>query len=138
MKRNEIVAAARTLIGTPFLHQGRNEFGMDCVGMVQKVGDKFAVPYEDLTGYARAPTNIKFLQHLRKYLNRASISGDRNGMVGVFRQSVYPCHIGIFAVTDGILTLINSRADRRKVVEEIYSDGDFYLVELLSFPGLED
>ena len=142
MKRADIVASARKWIDTPFLHQGRNENGIDCVGLIQKVGDDFNILYTDLKGYARAPTDVTFLRHLRIHLSRTSITGNRIGMVGVFRQSIYPCHIGIFANDDkGRLTVINARADRHRVVEEIYKEGpppDFWLVELLSFPGLED
>lgn len=142
MKRADIVTEARKWVETPFLHQGRNEAGIDCVGMVQRVGDVFHVPYDDLQGYARAPTDPKFLKHLRQYLNAAPISGDKHGLVGVCRQSIYPCHIGIFATDKGCLTFINARADRGEVVEEEFKGGttliDFKLIQLLAFPGLED
>lgn len=143
MKRSDIVQEARKCIDYPFLHQGRNEFGIDCVGVVIRVGEHFNIPYEDLQGYARAPVDPKFLRHLRKYLNPAPINGSKVGMVGVFRQSIYPCHVGIFASDEktGVVTLINSRVDRRRVVEEPYVGialQEFKLIELLGYPGLED
>lgn len=139
MKRSEIVEEARRWINTPFLHQGRNKMGIDCAGLVQKVGDKFAIPYDDLQGYARAPTDPSFRQHLRKFLIKMPILSEREGLIGVFRQSVYPCHIGIFAKnSEGALTLINAHARRRKVVEDVFDPKDMPLVELLSFPGMED
>lgn len=141
MKRADIVAEARKWLDVPFMHQGRNRQGVDCVGLVQMVGDAFDIEYDDMVGYARAPTDLKFLLHLKKYMSIAPIGGNKIGMVGTFRQSKFPCHIGIFASDEaGRITLINSRVDRRKVVEEIWIDNEnsFNLVSLLQFPGLED
>ncbi len=139
MTREEIYLEARKWTGVRFLHQGRSRMGIDCVGMCQKVGDAFGIEYDDLQGYARCPTDLRFLRHLRKYLPSYPINGNRVGCVGVFRQSVYPCHIGIFGQDDkGHLTLINARADRGKVVEEVWMEGVFHLVELRQFPGMED
>lgn len=138
MKREDIVTEAREWQGVPFLHQGRSRSGVDCVGLVQKVGDRFSVHYVDLMGYARAPANLTFLRHLRQFLKPYPIKGIRTGIVGVFRQSRFPCHIGIFSVKDNVPSLIHSRADRHKVVEEPYDPEMFHLVELLAFPGLED
>ena len=138
MTRDQIVEEARNWIKTPFLHQGRSGVGVDCVGLVQVVGNAFGVKYDDLTGYARAPSDVRFLRHLRQFLTPQPIKGNRNGLVGVFRQRVFPCHIGIFAVSNGVTTVINSRTDRGMVVEELFDPTDLVLVDLLGFPGMED
>lgn len=142
MKRNDIITEARKWLDTPFVHQGRSDMGLDCVGLIIKVGEYFDVPYEDKIGYVRAPHDNTFLEHLRKFLKRAPIDAKRDGLIGVFRENLFPCHVGIFGRTDdGFQTLINTRVDRRMVVEEKYDDArpdDFKLVMLLSYPGLED
>jgi hypothetical protein len=138
MKRADIVTEARAWLDVPWEHQGRSRLGVDCVGLVQKVGDKFGAKYVDLSGYSRMSNNVTFLRHLRKFTKPAPISGNKVGMIGVFRQVVYPCHVGIFSEKNGVIQIINSRADRRKVVEEPYEGSGFELIELLAYPGLED
>lgn len=34
MTGTDLIIAARELVGTPYRHQGRNEFGVDCIGLL--------------------------------------------------------------------------------------------------------
>ena len=139
MTRDEVVLEARKWLGVPWRHQGRSITGVDCIGLIIMVGTALNVPHEDKTGYAHQPQDRTFLNHLRKFLTPVSYTDTRPGTVGVFKQSHFPCHVGIFSEKNGICHLINSRVDRGTVVEEHYiPDFDtFRLVERLAFPGLE-
>lgn len=46
---------ARTFLGVPFLHQGRSERGLDCVGLLVLVFRALGYPVADLEGYSRNP-----------------------------------------------------------------------------------
>lgn len=56
--RNEIVKAAETMLGLPFLHQGRNpDVGVDCVGLLVVMGRIIGYPdLVDAEAYRRTPS----------------------------------------------------------------------------------
>jgi hypothetical protein len=138
MTRAEIIERARTFVGLPWRHQGRTAAGLDCVGLVIAVGSSFGLPYEDKTGYGRHALSHEFMHHLRRYLVPLPPSAARLATIGVFREARFPCHVGIFSERDGVETLINSRANRRRVVEEAFAtqSDPLQLVEILAFPGM--
>jgi len=53
MSADEILAAARACLGTPFLHQGRIPgVALDCAGLVVAVAQAIGADYVDRTGYS--------------------------------------------------------------------------------------
>lgn len=58
--REEIVKAAETMLGLPFLHQGRNpEVGVDCVGLLVVMGRLINYPeLVDAEAYRRTPSAL--------------------------------------------------------------------------------
>lgn len=140
MKRHEIVQAARDYIGTPWIHEGRSDGGLDCVGLIQMVCDKFNIYYEDLKGYSAAPNGHMFLNHLTKYLTVNKNCDYQDGSIGLFRQNRFPCHIGIFATNEfGQRTLIHASLSARKVEEATYTEGSgLSIVLAMEFPGVEN
>lgn len=140
MTRQDIIDEARKWLGVPWRHQGRTRRGVDCVGLVVMVGQALNIPHEDRTDYGREPAEHTLIDHMRKYLSPVPGLAINPGIVAVFRQSRYPCHVGIFSEINGVIHVINSRADARKVIEEPFVDGrhGLSLLHLLSFPGLDD
>lgn len=138
MTRDEIVAEARTWMDVPWRHQGRSRDGIDCVGLLSAVGKAFGVPHSDISAYPRQAVSPKLRNLLRSYLNPMPFTANKVGMVGVFRDSIFPCHVGILSWKHNRLHVIHARADAGKVIEEAFSDERFNLVEVLAFPGLED
>lgn len=63
-----LIEAARSFVGVPFLHQGRTQNGLDCIGLVvaalTKVGVVF---YEEPPTYSRLPHGDSLLDPLRSY-----------------------------------------------------------------------
>lgn len=56
--RGAVVAAARSYIGTPFLHQGRHKgIGVDCAGLLLGVAESLGLAHEDYPrrNYSRWP-----------------------------------------------------------------------------------
>ena len=57
MTPDDIIQAARDLIGTPFVHQGRiPHVALDCAGLVVAVAQAVGAEYIDQTGYSRSPS----------------------------------------------------------------------------------
>jgi cell wall-associated NlpC family hydrolase len=137
MTRDQVISEARSWIGTPWRHQGRSrKRGVDCIGLLVVVARSFGLNVEDRTDYARDPTALHLLEHLRKQLVFVPPGANRLGTVGVFRQSVLPCHVGILAQKYGQPSVIHARHGSGRVDEELLSDALGHLVETGAFPGL--
>lgn len=56
--RHDIVTAAESMLGLPFVHQGRSErTGVDCVGLLVVMGRLIGYPeIHDVEGYRRTPS----------------------------------------------------------------------------------
>lgn len=121
---DEIVQYARTWLGVPWKHQGRSQRGVDCAGLLVMVADHFSLPYEDLMGYGRQPDG-RFLEQIRKFTRPARPRRPLHGAVGVFNDSIMPCHTGIFAVDSaGRITVIHAECwPKRRVCEQPYGVG---------------
>jgi hypothetical protein len=139
MTRDQVVAEARKWEGIPWRHQGRSIMGVDCVGLGVVVAQALGVYHEDRTDYARQPTDASMLAHIRKFTVRIPFGENLVGTIGLFRGSIYPCHVGFFSEKNGIIHVIHARADMHRVVEEPFIDGkrDMALVEIRAFPELE-
>ena len=56
MTPNDIIAAARACLGTPFRHQGRLPgIGLDCAGVAVEVARALGCAPLDVSGYGRTP-----------------------------------------------------------------------------------
>ncbi len=75
ISRENIISAARELIGVPYLHQGRNvRTGIDCVGLLVLIGQ--IIGYEeihDLADYRRVPSSSTLLEFLKRNLDEISL-----------------------------------------------------------------
>lgn len=102
MTADDIIAAARSAIGTPFKHQGRTVGrGMDCVGLPLYVADQMGISYTDVVGYARRPGGGKleatFDAHVESgILVRVKIAEMRAGDFLMMRFSGEPQHMAIY------------------------------------------
>lgn len=124
INQNDIVEYARSWIGTRWKHQGRCAAGIDCAGLLVKTAEHFELPYEDLQGYGRQP-NLAFLRQIRKYTIPVRPRTPIHGAIGIFNDSIMPCHTGIFAVdSTGKVTVIHSESwPKRRVHEQLYVAG---------------
>jgi NlpC/P60 family putative phage cell wall peptidase len=112
--RAQVVAEARTWLGTQYRHQGRLKgVGVDCVGLVLGVAVALGVDGRDFTGYSRRPDG-----QLAPLLNEQTLPvrpGEEDaGDVVVFHWNNDPMHIGILTSKDSV---IHAFAINRKVCE---------------------
>jgi len=125
---NEIVAIARTWIGTPYIHQASVKgAGCDCLGLLRGVWRELrGEEPEDIPAYspdwAEATGNETLYTALGRHLDEIAPRDIAPGDVVLFRMAARgPAkHCGIVAGRDGAFTLIHARKDRR-VREEPFS-----------------
>jgi len=99
MKAEDIIAAARSVIGTPFRHQGRSEKGRDCVGLLAYIGDCLNIEYLDISSYSPNPSGSLLEEALDSQPNIFRIrdfSDMQAGDILVMRFRREPQHVAIF------------------------------------------
>ena len=142
--RAEIVSAARMLIDTPYLHQGRVpgvEGGTDCIGVPVMVAwmRKIKPLSWDVRGYRRIPDGYTLMRRLREEMG-AEVSQDdmQPADVAVFDWGQYPHHVGIIGdYRHGGLSLIHADNVSRKVIEQrLVIQAPIRFVAAFQFPGV--
>lgn len=95
--RTAIVAAARAFIDAPFVHQGRGNEGLDCVGLPICVARALGLvaPDFDVTGYPRQPDGLTLLHLCDRYMTRIYRPDMQPGDVIAIRFEQLPQHLGI-------------------------------------------
>ena len=117
--RAEIVAEARSWIGTPFRHQAHmKHVGCDCVGLVRGVcstlgicpDDPWQLPgAEKYRGYSRTPDGYSLMEACGQYMDRIPVDEARPGDVFVLKWAQHPQHAGFFGnYVHGGLSLIHA------------------------------
>jgi hypothetical protein len=124
--KEQFVAAARTLVGAKFAHQGRSrEEGLDCIGVPISAA-MLVLPAKDvpqIMGYARFPDGITFMSHCRELLIEVPRYGV--GCLVAMAFTGFPTHMGIIgdcSYATEHYTLIHAYAPSRKVVEHRIDD----------------
>ena len=118
ISRDDIVASARDLIGTPWRHQGRTRAGLDCVGMVVLICRERGLSDYDVAGYATDP-NFDFLRHMTAGGGLpVPLTEAGPGDILALSEMARPCHVGIKSSRHGTDYVIHAHATRRKVLEE--------------------
>ena len=96
--REQLIAAARSYLGTPFHHMARNPpVGVDCAGLVicaaREVG--LLPPGFDVPSYSRVPDGVSLLAWCREHLDEVAKETMQAGDVIVVSMGEYPQHIGL-------------------------------------------
>lgn len=112
--RELVVAEARTWLGTKFLHQGRIKgAGVDCVGLMVGIAQRFGWQYQDVPAYGRQPNFAVMREALEKNLVPISMKEARPADILWFAFGEKATHLGL--ITDR--GLIHATALYRCVVE---------------------
>lgn len=115
--RSELVSRARHYLGTPFLHQGRDSSGLDCVGLLIRVAHDLELTDFDFREYQARPDGETMQRLLDEHLDRLdSVSDAQPGDVLAMRYRA-PQHAAIITTIDqdGEFTVIH--ATERGVAE---------------------
>lgn len=115
MNGETVVAAARRYLGVPFHHAGRVQAGLDCAGLIIRVGKDLGLlpPGWDFTRYGREPDGSTMRALCDDLLVSAPAGEERTGDVLLFRIRVHPQHLAIR--TDR--GMIHAHSSARRVVE---------------------
>ena len=126
-----IVAQARTWLGTPFHHQARLKGkGCDCLGLIVGVVDELELKdkngvrlaaYDEVT-YSREPDGAYLTQKLTGLLAEIPFDEARAGDLALFKVRENPQHLAILSNYEGTLGMIHSFAPSRRVVEHRLDD----------------
>jgi len=137
----DVVTEARTWLGTRWLHQGRNEHGVDCAGLVIKVAHALRITAFDTVDYPRRATDESMLTLCREHL--LEVSSPRPGDLPVIRFDT-DRHIAILGdYLYGGLSLIHATSHfPRRVVEHRFNDEWLRskrasVLAVFRFPGVE-
>lgn len=121
MNRSEIVVAARSLMGTPFRHQGRVPgLALDCAGLVIVVAQQLGIEHFDVPGYGRRPHRGLLEQVLADQPALIPVNRRESGPgdVLLMRFGKEPQHLAILAES----TIIHSWEASGKVCEHGLDD----------------
>src|SRR5688500_4795322 len=110
----DIVAEAKTWMGTPFKHQGRVKgLGVDCVGLIIGVAHTFQLTKFDYTNYSYTPDGFLMRQLLDQHLQSIAIQEAKAGDIMLMRFDVAPQHLAILSDYG----MIHAYAQVRRCVE---------------------
>jgi len=101
MTADEIIAAARACVGTPFRHQGRQPgVGLDCAGVAVQVASALGCAVIDQEGYGDRPAHgmLEAMLDAQPCLERVTDdAGPQPGDVLLMRFNGDPQHVAILA-----------------------------------------
>lgn len=148
--KQDVIAEARTWLGTRYHHQARIKgVGVDCGGLVFAVGAHlglfppspmdFPKP-EQFVGYARLAHNGSLLRACQMVMEEIPAYAAEPGdvILMTFTEDKEPQHVGILGdYVHGGLSLIHSYAPARRVVETRLDDGwRSRIVAAFALPGV--
>lgn len=101
MTRQEIQDSARSYIGTPWRHQGRDRYmGVDCAGLVQCVAIDMKVPNpgpQDYTNYERQTDGRELMHILTHWMIKKPVEAAKPGDVILMKHITarWAIHCGV-------------------------------------------
>lgn len=99
---DDFITQARALIGVPWRHQGRTQWGVDCIGLIDLAFKGAGIDWAQLMGvvdkrdYARS-AHPDLLCMVRKYCDPIAEPIDGCLIVMRFPGEQYPRHFGVYA-----------------------------------------
>ena len=133
--RQDIVDAARTCLGTPFRHCGRDKvLGLDCIGLLVSVCKDLSIPHKDVLNYSRVPDGSTLTLNISSQLSSCSDPSTGDVLVFWTARPSLPRHVAIIATPTRI---IHTWSDVGKVVEhELDEDWQRRICGSYRFPGI--
>lgn len=98
VRSNEIVQSARSYLGVPYRHQGRNRLGLDCIGLILMVAHDLHLSDFDITGYGRVPSGRMMARLLGQHCRPVAVKDINSGDVVHITFERQPQHVAI--ITD--------------------------------------
>lgn len=97
-RANEIVDCARSLVGVPFKHQGRDTRGIDCVGVPIYIAKELGIKEWNSVAYPPRP-NMALFEKLIRQTGATLVPFKEVAHGDMLRVMSYrfPVHMGIYA-----------------------------------------
>ena len=99
MRADDIIAAARACIGTPFRHQGRLPgVALDCAGLLIAVAQEVGAEYQDVPGYGPNPSGgmLEAALDAQPSLDKVPVNARAPGDLLLMRFATEPQHLAVF------------------------------------------
>ncbi len=137
---SELIAEARSWIGTEFRHQGRSELAVDCAGIGVCLARKFGLGrFEHLVEYRREPDPRRLIAALAAEMDPVRVDRMRPGHVLVLADDRFPSHLALLTEKDGVPHIIHASGRLGEVVEEPFThEWPRKVRRVFAFRGLED
>ena len=113
-----IVDAARTYLGVPFRHDGRNRDGIDCVGLVVCSLRDLGIDVTDQLGLGRFDSFETLCQTFELHAERVD-GGMLLGDALVFRGRLMDNHVALYAGNGEMVHAYNGSSVGRVVVQPL-------------------
>jgi len=142
--RAEIITEARTWLGVPWRHQGRDRIAIDCAGLLESVGNNTgAISYKGPVDYRRESDGFRFLLHFAKAgCREKSVAEARDGDILIFmvERGALPRHCGLRSTKNGRPHVIHSYGAPawKKVLEDDLAKFPLPLVACWQYPNIEE
>ena len=123
--RLELIEYAKTLIDTPYIHQGRlPHVGLDCLGVVLAIANHFNLSFYENISYSRYGDGVELIQEFENNLYRTTepLLGD----VLIFKFRNVPSHVGILSELNGHPSLIHAYSTQGKTAEHNLDSDDWW------------
>jgi hypothetical protein len=116
--RAQLIAAARSYVGTPWRHMGRSRQRLDCVGLLIVAFRDAGLEVAEPPPYAVGRRGPDMVAELAARGDRIPLGEARDGDVLVFADGLHCAHVGLRSTWRGVPAVIHGRRDRGRVVEE--------------------
>jgi cell wall-associated NlpC family hydrolase len=98
---NEIVYIAKGLVGVPYRHQGRNQSGLDCAGLIIVIAHMLELTDKDTTNYSRRPNVHEFTAFMIEAgCTQLPMAQLAHGDILRLNTSGWPVHLGVYEIDD--------------------------------------
>jgi len=124
VKSKEIVAIAKGLVGVRYRHQGRNQAGLDCAGLVIVIAHMLDLTDKDTTAYSRRPNATEFTAFmLEAGCTQLRNDGLEHGDIVRLNTSGWPVHLGVYEIDDrGQEWYTHAFLPHKKVTRDLFTD----------------
>jgi len=114
--RNDIINEAKKYLNTPFLHQGRNKNGLDCLGLILIVLKNLNLYDKEHKDYSFDVDGNSFYSKLKSNLREIPYNELKNGDIILFNIAGNPQHVGFYYKENNREMIIHSYNSIGKVV----------------------
>lgn len=121
---NEIVSIANALVGVRYRHQGRNQNGLDCAGLIIVIAHMLGLTDKDTTAYSRRPNVPEFTKFMIDTgCTQIRYDALEHGDIVRLNTLGWPVHLGIYEINDrGQEWYIHAYLPHKKVTRNPFTD----------------